>query len=96
MEDICHGLESAEAAIFTSISELKKRNVSIGDSRTSVTLEPQVWSVLHEIAEEMECDIHKLCSFINDRKHPDASLASAIRVYLLSYLNIKLKKYGNP
>ncbi|MGH1455888.1 MAG: ribbon-helix-helix domain-containing protein [Alphaproteobacteria bacterium] len=92
MVDINEVLETAEASIFVSLSELKKRNIIIKGNRTSVTLEPQVWVILHNVAEEQKCDIHNLCSFIFERKNDDTSLASAIRVFLISYLDIKLRK----
>lgn len=92
MTTIQEVLETAEASIFVSLNELKKRNVMIGGKRTSVTLEPQIWAILHDVAEEQKCTIHQLCSFINERKSEDSSLASAIRVFLISYLNIKVKK----
>lgn len=92
MSDFLHFLETAEASLYVSMSELKKRNIQIADKRTSVTLEPQVWVILHDVAEEKKCSIHELCSFINERKHPNSSLSSSIRVFLLSYLHIKLKK----
>ena len=85
-------LETAEASIFVSLSELKKRNVVINGNRTSVTLEPQIWSILQRVAEEQGSDVHELCSFIGERKNEDTSLASAIRVFLISYLDIRLKK----
>ncbi len=89
---INEALETAEAAIYVSISELKKRNVVIDGNRTSVTLEPQVWVILHKIADDQNCDIHDLCTFINERKNSETSLASAIRVFLISYLDIRLRK----
>lgn len=85
-------LEVAEASLFIRLSTLKKRNIQIGDKRTSVTLEPQVWKILHEVANEQSVDVHDLCAFIDKRKHPKSSLASAIRVYLISYLHIKTQK----
>ncbi|MGH1403681.1 MAG: ribbon-helix-helix domain-containing protein [Alphaproteobacteria bacterium] len=92
MSEIHQIVETAEASIYISLSELKKRNVFVKGKRTSVTLEPQVWNILHEVAEEQSCDVHELCSFIYDRKNPSSSLASAIRVFLISYLDIKVKK----
>ena len=85
-------LETAEASIFISMNELKKRNVFIGERRTSVTLEPQVWNILRDTAQGLGCTIHELCTFIYDRKGADSSLSSAIRVFLISYLNIKVKQ----
>ena len=89
---INEALETAEASIYVSLSELRKRNVVINGSRTSVTLEPQIWAILHKVADDQGCDIHKLCSFIFDRKNEETSLASAIRVFLISYLDICLEK----
>jgi len=92
LTNISQNLDTAEAAVFISVNELKKRNVQIGDRRTSVTLEPQVWRILHDVAEKQNCSIHDLCTFINDRKNADSSLSSAIRVFLMSYLHIQYRK----
>ena len=92
LSGVYEDLEAAEAAVFISLNELKKRNILIAGRRTSVTLEPQVWSILHDIAELQKCNIHELCSFIYERKNPESSLASAIRVFLLSYLHILVRK----
>lgn len=92
MHDLGYALEGSEASIFLRANELKKRNIEVDGRRTSVTLEPQVWVVLHDVAQDMNMDVHGLCSFINRRKGTQSSLASAIRVFLISYLNIKHKK----
>lgn len=92
MSGVHEDLEAAEASVFISFNELKKRNVFIGGRRTSVTLEPQVWSILQDVAELQKCTVHELCSFIYERKSSDSSLASAIRVFLLSYLHIIVKR----
>ena len=86
--------ESSEASLFLRLNELKKRNIKIKGSRTSVRLEPQVWEILHQIADEMGCDVNQLCEFIHNRKSECSSLSSAIRVFLISYLNIQRKKGG--
>tara|TARA_B100001989_G_scaffold249166_1_gene223992 strand:+ start:5540 stop:5827 length:288 start_codon:yes stop_codon:yes gene_type:complete len=85
-------LETAEASVFLKTNEIVKRNIRIGDTRTSVTLEPQVWNILKQVSEEHECNVHQLCEMINERKNPASSLASAIRVFLISYLQIKYSK----
>ena len=92
MPEISQILETSEASIFVSLNELRKYNVMVGVKRTSVTLEPPVWAILIEVAQEQGCSVHDLCSFINERKSEDSSLSSAIRVFLISYLNIKVKK----
>ena len=84
--------KTVEASIFIKLNILKKYNIFVNDKKTSVTLEPLVWELLHAIATEQKCHIHDLCSFISERKHPDASLASAIRVFIMAYQNIGLKE----
>ena len=92
MSNILKDTGVSEAAIFVSLNELKKQNVTINGNRTSVTLEPQVWTIFKNVAEELGSSVHELCSFIHERKSPDSSMSSAIRVFLISYLNVKYKK----
>jgi predicted DNA-binding ribbon-helix-helix protein len=84
----------AESAIFIKLSKLKKRNIVVQSKKTSVTLEPLVWEILHEIADEKACHVNDLCDFINARKHREASLASAIRIFIMAYMNIQLLEKG--
>lgn len=77
-----------EAALFTSLNELQRKNIKINDVRTSVTLEPKVWTILQDLAAENNTNVHALCTFIYDRKSKGSSLSSAIRVFLISYLDI--------
>ena len=81
-----------EAALFTSLNELQRKNIRIHETRTSVTLEPKAWQVLQDLAKENETTVHELCTFIYDRKSKDSSLSSAIRVFLISYLDIICQK----
>lgn len=85
-------IQTSEAAIFIRLSKLKKYNITIGNKKTSVTLEPLVWELLHDIANEQGCHINDLCEFINERKNLDASLASAIRIFILAYTKIQQKE----
>lgn len=81
-------LETVEASLSVKLNSMKKYNVVLGDKRTSITLEPIVWEVLHDVADRQESSVHELCSFINSRKKPGANLSSAIRVFLIAYLFI--------
>jgi len=85
-------VETAEAAVFVRLNKLKKYNITVNGKKTSVTLEPLVWDLFHDIADVHHCHINDLCSFIDDRKSHDASLASAIRIFILAYMNIKQKE----
>ena len=92
MQDFSRLIETVEASLFIRMNELKKRNITISGKRTSITLEPQAWEILHDVAEAQDCSVHDLCSFINERKSDKSSLSSAIRIFLLSYLYIQNKR----
>lgn len=66
-------------------STLVSRNITVVGRRTSVRLEPEMWSALREIAKREGCKIHDICSLIHLRKNPDTSLTAAIRVFLMLY-----------
>jgi predicted DNA-binding ribbon-helix-helix protein len=60
-------------------------NVRIHDRRTSVRLEPEMWSALYEIAELEDISIHEVCAAVDDCKMPGESFSSSLRVFLLKY-----------
>lgn len=66
-------------------STLVSRNITVLGRRTSVRLEPEMWTALREIARRESCKIHDICSLIQMRKNPDTSLTAAIRVFLMLY-----------
>lgn len=85
-------LETAEATIFLRSNSLKIRKIKIGDKYTSVRLEPQVWRILKEVADEHGCTVNDLCQMVYERKGDKSSLTSAIRTFLISYLHIQNKR----
>lgn len=74
-----------DAAEAMGRSTLVSRNITVVGRRTSVRLEPEMWSALREIAKREGCKIHDICSLIHLRKNPDTSLTAAIRVFLMLY-----------
>lgn len=66
-------------------STLVSRNITVLGRRTSVRLEPEMWSSLREISKRESCKIHDICSLIQLRKNPRTSLTAAIRVFLMLY-----------
>lgn len=64
---------------------LQSRNVRIYNRRTSVRLEPEMWSALSEIANLEGCSIHDLCGAVYDMKGPGASFTAALRVFMMEY-----------
>lgn len=76
-------------------SSLVSRNITIMKRRTSVRLEPEMWSALREIAKREKCTIHDLCTLISVRKSPATSLTAAIRVFLMLYFRAAANEEGH-
>lgn len=76
-------------------SSLISRNVTINGRRTSVRLEPDMWTALHEISEREGCTIHDLCTLIYIRKGRLTSLTAAIRVFLMLYFRAAATEEGH-
>jgi predicted DNA-binding ribbon-helix-helix protein len=64
---------------------LQSKNVRIHDRRTSVRLEPAMWSALNEVAELEGCTIHEICGAVHDLKEKRTSFTAALRVFLMEY-----------
>lgn len=65
---------------------LQKRSMRIAGHRTSLALEPQFWAALESIARERASSLPTLIAGIDEtraRETPEASLASAVRVFIL-------------
>jgi predicted DNA-binding ribbon-helix-helix protein len=65
---------------------LQKRSMRIAGHRTSLALEPQFWAALERIARERSASLPVLIATIDERRArdaPEASLASAVRVFVL-------------
>ncbi len=69
-------------------SQLKKRSVRIAGHETSITLEDEFWDVLRNIAEEQNISLNQLITHIDEDR--DRNLSSALRVYILQYLQAQL------
>jgi predicted DNA-binding ribbon-helix-helix protein len=65
---------------------LQKRSMRIAGHRTSLALEPEFWAALERIARERSMTLPVLIATIDERRGrltPEASLASAVRVFVL-------------
>lgn len=76
-------------------STLVSRNITVMGRRTSVRLEPEMWTALKEIARREGCRIHDICSLIQMRKNPNTSLTAAIRVFLMLYYRAAATEEGH-
>ena len=62
---------------------LIKKSITIKKHRTSLSLENEFWDALKMIAKENNCTLENLITNIDSKRK--ASLASAIRVYILKF-----------
>ena len=69
---------------MVSVSPLVTRNVNLGNRRTSVRLEPDLWEALLEIASREQRSVHEICTDI-DRTRGGTRLTSAMRIYIVNY-----------
>ena len=70
-------------------AKLRKRSVTIQGHRTSVSLEPDFWDALAEVAEAKNRPVAALISEIDRRSGRESSLSSAIRSFVLAYFRQK-------
>lgn len=77
--------EEASDEVSNGPSSLVSRNITIMGRRTSVRLEPEMWSALRDIAKREKCTMHDICSLIFARKKFNTSLTAAVRVFLMLY-----------
>jgi len=68
-----------------SRSTLVSRNITIAGHRTSVRLEPDMWSGLGDICNRERATLHEICTAVAQQKDEDTSLTAAIRVFVMSY-----------
>lgn len=66
---------------------LQKRSMRIAGHRTSLALEREFWAALEQIARARGMSLPALIAAVDDARAktaPDASLASAVRVFVLA------------
>lgn len=60
------------------------KNVNVGNRRTSIRLEEEMWTAVNELCQREGMTIHELCSLI-DRYRNSSSLTAGLRVFLVKY-----------
>ena len=65
-------------------SSLELRTVRVGEARTSIRLEPQLWEALLDIEQREQLTRSQLLDFIATRRR-GSSLTSAVRVFISTY-----------
>jgi predicted DNA-binding ribbon-helix-helix protein len=73
---------------------IQKRSVIIASHRTSVSLEPEFWAALKDIALRRDKSINELVTEIDGQRR--GNLSSALRVYVLTFLQGQLASAAEP
>lgn len=76
-------------------SSLISRNISINNHRTSIRLEPDMWSGLREICRRENASLHDICTAVALRKPAITSLTAAIRVFIMTYFRAAATEDGH-
>lgn len=87
--------EREDFACEAGQSSLVSRNITIFGRRTSIRLEPEMWTSLNFIANMEGCTVHDICSLVFVRKKPLTSLTAAIRVFLMLYFKAAATAQGH-
>lgn len=77
-------------------SILESRNVTVGNKRTSMRLDPQMWDSIELIARRENLTLNNLCTQIDRRRlqrHAPIGLTSATRVFIISYYRALVGRY---
>ena len=74
---------------------LISKNILVDGRRTSIRLEPEMWTALKDISKREQCTIHELCSLVNKCKRPCSTLTAAIRVFLMLYYRSATTEEGH-
>jgi predicted DNA-binding ribbon-helix-helix protein len=75
-------------------SRLVNRNVTSTHGRTSMRLEPELWSALEEICHREMMTLADLVKSIERRGHPGGR-TSAVRVFVLTYFRNAASEEGH-
>jgi predicted DNA-binding ribbon-helix-helix protein len=87
--------DESQSARKAPRSTLVSRNVTIANHRTSVRLEPEMWSGLAEICRREGGSLHEVCTAVANRKNENTSLTAAIRVFVMAYYRAAATEEGH-
>ncbi|MBE6460428.1 MAG: aryl-sulfate sulfotransferase [Alphaproteobacteria bacterium] len=69
---------------------MKKISVSLSGHQTSITLEPEFIDALHALAARNNKPIAQIINEIDGARAPDTNLSSAVRVWVLNQMILRL------
>jgi len=85
-----HSEDRPGNAALTSIGPL--RNVRIGDRRTSIRLEPEMWEALGEICLSTGKDLNEICTEVYRANAGRSNFTSGLRVFIVEYYRSQARK----
>ena len=68
---------------------IKKRSIKVGDRKTSVSLENEIWSGLKDIAQEKRITLPTLVNSIKAQGRQN-NLSSTIRLFVFEHFRVRL------
>ena len=71
---------------------LSKHSLTIAGHPTSVSMEDEFWAAFKELAARRHLSINAMAQDIDDRRHPDTNLCSAIRLEILKDLKASVEQ----
>ncbi len=71
---------------------MKKISVSLSGHQTSITLEPEFIDALHALATRMGKPVATIISDIDNSRKADTNLSSAVRVWVLQQMILRIAK----
>ena len=72
------------------MNTIKKRSINIAGHTTSVSLEEEFWQELVVMASDKNISVNRLVTDIDALRISETNLSSAIRLYILNDLKLKL------
>jgi len=85
-----------------SMGTLIIRNFRVGDSRSSIKLESELWAVIDHLTAELELPVGKLISALAEykKKHPkmfgDGTFTSLVRVFIAKTMTARIWGHWRP
>lgn len=75
-------------------STLVNRNVTVGGHRTSIRLEPSMWTALEEICHRELRTVHEICTEVDSQRY-ESTLTAALRAFIVVYYRIAATEDGH-
>jgi len=65
-------------------SPIAKRSIIVRGHKTSISLEPEFWSAIKDIAAEQRLAVSRLVSMVDEERGEVGNLSSALRCFVLA------------